>query len=1047
MKINLLINWKLKTKIITMLLLFCFGVIQAQKVQMVTGTVTGEGGPLPGVSVLIKGGGNKSTITDFDGKYQIQAKETDVLTFSYIGFITQSAKLNSRTTINIDLKTTVNDLDEIVVIGYGTQKKKEVTGAVTKVSAEDLVRQTTSDLGNALQGQVAGLNVVSSSGTPGSQSNIIIRGFSSVLEGQNKPLFVVDGIPFDGDPGLSNSEIESVEVLKDVSSASIYGVRAAGGVILITTKQGKKGTMAIRVNSEYGVQHILSKNHFLTPEQESYVQLIQNESANSANIMGGITNNIEKIKSQLSNNTDISKNILQNNAPIQNHSINVSGGKEDLTYSLNTSLFKQDGVLINSGFTRFNIRSNTSFTKGNWKINTGVSFRRDEQQLGNNGLNLQILRYHSYQQSLDPNVELVDGVDDGIEGDRLASVARNLQISDNKNGNSTIGNIQADYKVSKSLSFTARGGATYTDFKRIRIIPKLNVYRTTGELVPENPISSNTTTSDTYSKLTGEFITNYKKSFGKHNLSVVLVASAQESDFSSFYATKQQNANPLITTLDNYTGSAIVGSNNNDYTSTLVGLLARVQYNYKGKYLFSSSIRRDASSQFAAGNRVGYFPSVSLGWNVSDEDFWKSIKNVANSFKFRVSYGETGNDRFKFSDYTSQSTVSPRQDYFFGTEATQSLAYGTSQLHYANEQVGWETSKEINIGYDLSFFKNKVTLTTDVYQSKKENLLFGIVLPPSSGVSGSNRDVIFNIGSMKNVGIEHALNYKFNAKSVKISTGITYTNNKNTVTKTPPENPFINLDNSYISNRDTNTDLVTVITPGYVAGAYFLLDSYGVIKNQAELDEYKALVPNANVKMGDLRYVDQPTIDTNNDGIPDKGDGYITQADRRYFGSALPKFEMGFNFSLDYKNFDMSMQWYGVYGSKVLNGTKAYAYQSLTHQDILYSWSPQNTNTDIPANRGVKTASYRGNSDYYLEDGSYIRLKNLTFGYSISKKRLSQTAFSKVRFYITAQNPFTLTKYTGYDPEVGNNGLSTRGLDRGNYPTVSQFNGGLQLQF
>ncbi|WP_366183122.1 TonB-dependent receptor [Flavobacterium ovatum] len=1045
MKFNLLMNWKLKSKTITMLLLFCFGVVQAQKVQLVTGKVTGDGGPLPGVSVIIKGPNGKSAITDFDGNYKIQAKETDILSFSYIGFVTQNAKLNSRTTVNIDLKTTINELDDIVIVGYGTQKKKEVTGAVTKITAEDLVRQTTSDLGNALQGQVAGLNVVSSGGNPGSNSNIVIRGFSSVLEGQNKPLFVVDGIPFDSDPGLSNSEIESVEVLKDVSSASIYGVRAAGGVILITTKQGKKGTMAIRVNSEYGIQKITSKNHFLSPEQESYVQLIQNEAANPANIFGSIANNIERNKSQLSNNTNMSETILQNNAPIQNHSVNVSGGKEDLTYSLNSSLFKQDGVLINSGFTRFNIRSNTAFTKGKWKINTGVSFRRDEQQVGNNGLNLQILRYHAYQQSLEPGVELIAGVDDGVEGERLASVARNLKIQDNKNGNSSIGNIQAEYKLTKNLSFTARGGATFNDFKRIRIIPKLDVYRSNGELVPENPISSNTTTSDTYSKLTGEFITNYKKAFGQHNLSVVLVASSEITEFSSFYATKQQNANPLITTLDNYIGSAIVGSSNNDYTATLVGFLGRVQYNYKGKYLFSSSLRRDASSQFASDSRVGYFPSVSVGWNVSDEDFWKKYKDIVNNFKFRASYGATGNDRF--SKYTYQSTVSPTQDYFFGTGNSQSIAYGTTQLEYANKEVGWETSKEFNFGYDMSFFKNKLTLTTDIYQSKKENLLFGIVLPPSAGVSGSNRDVVFNIGSMKNVGIEHALNYKFNAKKMKINVGLTYTKNQNTVTHTPPENPFINLDNSYISNRSNNNDLVTVITPGYEAGAYFLLDSYGVIKNQAELDEYKALVPNANVKLGDLRYVDQPTIDTDNDGVADKGDGYITEADRRYFGSALPDFEMGFNLSLDYRNFDLSMQWYGVSGSKVMNGTKAYAYQSLTHQDILYAWSPQNTNTEVPANRGVNTNSYRGNSDYYLEDGSYIRLKNLTFGYSIPKKTLSQTAFSKVRFYVTAQNPLTLTRYTGYDPEVGNNGLSTRGLDRGNYPTVSQFNGGLQLQF
>lgn len=1044
MKFNLLTNWRLKTKITILLLFFGFGVLHAQTI-LVKGKVTGDGGPLPGVTISIKNEKSKGTVTDFDGNYTIKAKETDILSYSYIGFITQNARVNSRVTINIDLKINQNELDEIVVVGYGTQKKKEVTGAVTKVTAEQLTKQTTSDLGNALQGQVAGLNVVASSGDPGSQSNIIIRGFSSVLEGQNSPLFVVDGIPFDGDPKLSNSEIESVEVLKDVSSASIYGVRAAGGVILITTKQGKKGTMSIRVNSEYGVQHITSKNYSLTAEEESYVQLIQSEIANPNNTLGSTANNIERTKSQLSNSTDISKTVLIDYSPIQNHSINVSGGKEDLVYSLNTSLFKQDGSLINSGFSRFNMRSNTTFTKGNWKITNGLSFRRDEQQVSNNGLLLQVFRYHAYQQPIEANTDIIEGVDDGNEGDRLASVARNFKTTDNRNVNNTIGNLQAEYKASKDLTFTVRGGANYSDTKRIRIIPKLNVVRTNGQTVTENPVSSNTTTSETYSNLTGEFITNYKKKFGEHNLSAVLVASTQQTTFSTFFATKQQQSNELIDVLDGYTGSAIVGSGNRDYTTSLLGIMGRIQYNYKGKYLFSSSLRRDASSQFSKENRVGYFPSVSVGWNVSDEDFWKKFKDVANSFKVRLSYGETGNDRF--SKYTNQSTVSPNLDYFFGTGNAESLANGTTQLQYANQQVKWETSKEINFGYDLSFFKNKLTWTTDVYNNTKEDLLFGVVLSPATGVSGAYRDVVFNIGSMKNIGVEHSLNYKFKAKKVNFNAGLTYTANRNTVTKTAPENPFINLDNSYISNRATNTDLVTVITPGYEAGAYFLLDSYGVIQNQAQLDEYKALVPNANVQLGDLRYVDQPTIDSNGDGIADKGDGFITEADRIYFGSAIPKFEMGFNLSLDYKGLDFSMQWYGVSGSKVMNGTKAYAYQSLTHKDLLYAWSPQNTDTEIPANRGVQTNSYRGNSDYYLEDGSYIRLKNVSLGYSLSKKLLSNTAFNKVRFYVTAQNALTLTKYTGYDPEVGNNGLSTRGLDRGNYPVVSQFNGGVQLQF
>ncbi|QVY66042.1 TonB-dependent receptor [Polaribacter sp. Q13] len=1067
MKINLLENkefkkFRFQSVILVFTLLLSISAVHAQKVT-VKGVVSGSGDPLPGASVAVKGAKN-GTVTDFDGNYVLKVNPGKILVFSYLGFASKEVKIGSNKNINVSLEPDVAALDEIIVVGYGTQKKKEVTGAVVQVKAEDLAKTTTADIGSALQGQISGVNVTASSGAPGEGSNILIRGFSSLLDGQNGPLFVVDGIPFDSDPGLSISEIESVDVLKDAASASIYGTRGAGGVILITTKKGKEGQMNIRVNTEYGIQNITSQFHTMSTAQISYFNLTK-AYINSGKVKGGVEYEITRNRSYLTNDTDIKQVLLNDNAAIQNHSVNLSGGKAGLTYSLNMNYFGQKGVVYNSNLDRFNIRANTQFVTGKWKFVTGINFRRDQKLVPLSNMVSRIFDYKVFRPLIDlddsslPNATEV-GTDDPDNDWRLNDARQNanniraFKTEEKHNTNITTGNIQVEYNITKALKATARLGATYSNRKETKIAPRFDIFNTNGDLIT-NPlaITSHRVVVTDNSKLTSEEFLNYNKKFGKHSLNLLLGTSFERSTQERLSLEVRNNINSAITVIDNYEIDYNIESGGRDYTRTLIGNIARVNYNFDGKYLISASGRYDGSSMFSDGKKWGFFPSASVGWNISDENFWDPMKSVVNSFKFRAGVGTTGNDRFAL--YSNQSVVEPGANYIFGTKNASSdlanpsgetTALGTTQLEYANADLRWETKVETNFGFDLGLFKNKLTLSSDFYRSEIKDLLYPVVNSPSSGVSGNYRSTVFNIGNMRNSGIEYAANYKHRGRNSGLNWSVsgTYTSNDNVVTKTADNNPIVRLDNSYISTGGTR-ELVSVLKEGYEAAAFFLRETDGVIKTQEQLEEYKKISPGA--QMGEFMYIDQLTVDTNGDGIPDKGDGEINDDDKVYSGSGTPDWEGGLNLTADYKGFDLSMQWYGAFGGKVMNGTKAYAYQRGVHRDLVHSWTEVNTEADIPWHNGNNSTSYRGGSSYFLEDGDFVRLRNVAIGYSLSKKALKSIGLSKFRIYVQGQNLLTFTEYTGFDPEVGGNGLSTRGIDRGRYPVSSQYKLGLQLQF
>lgn len=1041
MKFNLFVQRKSKAFLMTMLFALSFGFAQSQTIN-VKGTVTGAGEPLANVSVSVKGS-SKGVVADFDGNYEIATEIGNVLVFTYLGFTTKQVKVTGEI-LNVVLEEDATSLDEIVVVGYGTQKKKEVTGAVAQIKNEVLVQSATADLGTALQGQIAGVNVTASDGAPGSDSNITIRGISSI-NGSSQPLYVVDGIPFVGDPKLSMNEIETIDVLKDAASAAIYGTRGAGGVILITTKKGKEGVMKMNIDTYYGIQTITSGVPLMDTEDFLYVRHLRGATLNGTTF-GNTFTPIVNGPHQLTNNTDLTDIIQNDFAPIQNHSIGISGGKEGLTYSVNATVFSQEGTIINSDYDRFNLRANTQYTKGKWSVNTGIGFGVEQRQSAPWQFLLDAYRYSPYSQLLDPSAETVQhpGPPTDNDADNLASNLRKFKQKDNDQIENFNANITLNYKFNKYLTYTVRGGLSYNNNTRKVINPLFRAFDEDGEEIVQRNRSSVRNESGRSHSSTIENILNYRRSFGDHNIQATVAYTAEKFERSWFFAEQKDLFSNDVQVLNGTLADPLVGSGTGfrqDTKRGTIGMLGRLQYNYKGKYLLSASARRDGSSRFSSKNRYNTFPSLSLGWNVSDEDFWESIKETISSFKLRASRGTVGNDNFL--DYSNAANINIDKDYIFGSEENDRLVLGAIQTAYANPKIKWETSISDNVGFDLGFFRNKLNISADFYNTEKRDLLLPVLIPPSAG-AGSNGTVVLNVGNMVNRGMEWTMNYRQNGE-FSWNTGLTFTKNVNEVTKMSGSNSLLFLNNSEVVQGINNEDLVTVIAEGYEVGAFFLHETDGIIKTAEELAAYQTLVPNAN--LGDLRYVDQLTVDTDGDGVPDQGNGIIDADDKRYAGSGTPDFEMGFNFGAEYKNFDFSMQWYASIGAEIMNGSRAFAYKVNTHRDLLHQWTPQNPTSDLPTNRNASHENYRGFTDFWLEDGSFARLRNVALGYSIPENAIKEYGISKLRVFMSAQNPLTITNYTGFDPEVGGNGLATKGLDRGNYPISSTWRMGVQVSF
>ncbi|MFI3332472.1 MAG: TonB-dependent receptor [Rikenellaceae bacterium] len=1016
-------NFKLRIwkYMLFLIVLFLSGEAYAQNT--ITGVVTSakDGSTIIGATVIVQGTTMGAT-TGVDGDYSISAAKGAVLEFSYIGYEPQTVTVSAQTVVNVALEESSVMIEEVVAIGYGVQKKKELTGAVSQVKSDELLKSASSDFTKALQGKVSGLTVLESSGRPGDGAVIQIRGLGSI-SGSSEPLYVVDGIPYDSNPNIPSEEIASVDVLKDGASAAVYGTRASNGVILITTKRGDQGEMKVSFTGYYGIQNITSGTPLLNTEQHIYVDEMYYQ------MTQGVSSPILYYNpNAMDYETDWVGDLTNNNAPVQSYNISLSGGSEGTSYSINTNYYQQDGILINSGYDRLSTRANATMKKGKFDafVSLGVSMSNQEQEPWN------LYQYAVYQGPYRQPLAF-DGANyiyvDGNNVDHVGYIARLINQTDYRKENSYNLAANLKYEIIDGLTYQANIGYNYWQFKRDYFLPQYMVYDSTGSINASATREDASLTQYFYgsNKVTLENVLNYQKQFGKHGITALLGYTVEKSNWYGTYAQKQDFMSNDTQVFD--AASSLTSIGGTETVHTLVGKLARIQYNYDDKYMISASGRYDGSSRMSEENRYAFFPGVSAGWNISEENFMESA-NWLSSLKLRGSYGEVGNENI--GNYGYASYVSSNVDYVWGAETSDELGLGAIQRSYSNADIKWETNVSRNIGIDAMFLDNALTLTFDVYKNDKKDMLLDVTIPASTGtnVGTDNNTITSNVGNMTNTGFEIAASYKGMTQSgFSWSVTGTFSRNENEVTSLGGMDE-IALEDSMMGAWCGSDAVTAYMKVGYPAGSFFLIQTDGVIQTQEELDEVKTYQPNA--LLGDLKMIDE------------NQDGQIDDSDRVYMGSGQAKFETSLVFNAAYKGFDFSTQLFYSYGAKIIDGAKQFAYSANRHADFYDMWTPANPTSNIPT-PNEDNCSPR--LDYFLSDGTYLRVRNITLGYTLPKS-VVEGVVDNARVYFSAQNPFTFTEYEGFDPEVGGDGTAaTRGVDAGNYPITRKFMLGVQIDF
>lgn len=1011
----------MKYSLLTVFASLVMSITMAQNLE-ISGVITAEedGFPIPGANVIVKG----TTIgasSDFDGNYTIKdVPPGSTLVFSYIGFVTQEIVVNTAATLNVVMVTDVAQLDEVVVIGFGTQRKKEITGAVSIVSSETIEELNPVRVEQALQGQVAGVQVNANSGAPGSASTISIRGIAT--NGDSRPLILVDGNVIEDLSVLNPNDIESMNVLKD-ATAGIYGVRAANGVILITTKTGRKNMpLSFELSAYGGFQQTTRKIPVLNATE--YALLV-----NEAFAANGESAPFPDV-SGLGRGTDWQDKVFED-APIFENNITIKGGTEKSTYSYGGSFLTQDGIVggNKSNFTRFTQRGNYSYDiLDNLRANAGIIYTHTNRRAFNeNGLGSVLFNALNMAPTFsvfdeNGNYTLAEGL-----GNEVINPVAQIENTFNRtkvDKISGVGGLQYDFLD----HFTAQANIqfNYAEVKNKTFNPI--AFYGSGKVFNRDR-SEVVETLNYFRDYTFDANLTYKRSFNDvHNLTVLLGMQTFETSgvFTGFIGFDIPGNSIANASIENASDVMSINANRPDgdprFKQRLLSYFARVQYDYKGKYLFSGVIRRDGSSKFGPQNKFGWFPSGSVGWILSNEDFL-SDSNFVNFLKLRASYGILGNDRIP--DFRYASTLSGEGTYVFDNM----LFNGTALGAVGNPQIRWEEQKSFDIGVDAKFIDNKLDITADYFNRKTEDLL---VIPQVSGLLGTaapgSGPPVVNAGTVENQGFEFSIGYSDNiSDDFNFSVRYNVTTLDNEVIEVSGQGDFI-PGGAFGVGQDPPARMEAGFPLGYFRG--FKTD--GVFQNQAEVDAYPTI--NNMVQPGDLRFVD-----INNDGI-------IDDDDKTNIGNPLPEATMGLNISLNYKGFDFGAYAFASIGNDIVRNYERN--QPLTNRTVYYldRWTGEGSTNSFP--RVTSGANSNGLfSDFYVEDGSFIRLQNVQLGYSFGEKVLENSKLSKLRIYVSANNLFTLTEYQGYDPTASTGEPIGGGIDYGFYPSPRTFILGVNLKF
>lgn len=999
--------------------LFSFGLVQAQGEITVSGTVQDDSGPLPGVNVVLLDN-SKGTSTDFDGNFTLSGIDPQsTIVFSYVGFKTVEIPVNNRTTISVTLELDSQSLEEIVVVGYGTQSRSEVTGAIATIDAEEISSLPVTTADQALQGRAPGVNVINS-GSPGSSPVVRIRGLGT--PNNNTPLYVIDGTISSGMGNLNPNDIKSIQVLKDAATTAVYGSKGSNGVILITTKSGTPGEKAtLSFDSYTGVNFISERYDVLNTAQ--YKQY--------ASEIGPTPDRISnpEYASYMSNDTDWQDAIFRTGF-MQSYNLALAGGSDNSNFRFSGGYLGQEGAMIETDYERFNFRANSNFTFGNLTIgeHMGVSFDRQNPERDSGGRSI---LEHAIK--IAPYLPIYNA--DNLGGFQGPSSSIDLQDAENPVRAQTLGEVQnksidinggifASYELYDALTFKTQVGLDYSNGKNTSFIPSYSDDENATNSTAYAQIIKNTSI---YQSLTYTNSLTFKKTFADyHNLEILALAEQQKIKFESVNA---RSINDISDAVDQLSINGVdLSSDSSEYLR--IGYLGRVNYNFDKRYLLAASIRRDASSRFGANNRWGWFPSVSAGWNIGRESFMEN--SAFTNIKLRGSWGITGNDNI--GDYLYSSTLLTNFIYPIGGAAVQ----GTTANGLANPDLKWEETTMRNIGLDVGIYDNKFTFTAEYYNNKSEDLLVNLPLPLSHGFNNPN--LTSNVASVKTQGVE--FNFGYN----DFEGDFTWSANMNI---SHSENEVLTLNSGGDSSpiygggfEGENVSAISVNEPLFYFYGYL---SDGIYQNEAEVDAVLSANPNQDVvQPGDVRYKDL------------NGDGSINANDKTKIGNPYPDMVLGLNLTANYKNFDFNAFFAGSYGNDVYN-TNIYDLQGMSRLfnsgvAVLDRWTGPGTSNTIP--RALGAVQNTSASDRYIEDGSYTKLKNLTVGYTIPNKVFND-AISKFRIYVSGQNLITITDYSGLDPEIGQvslNNQATRnqfeiGIDRGNYPQPKSVIFGLQLEF
>lgn len=1000
-------------------LLLMNAVALAQNNRTITGKITDDkGAPLSNVSVQVKGL-KVGTVTNEDGNFSISVPANGrILVFSYAGMTTEEVAIGNQTNVNVSLQPANKNLQEVVVVGYGTQRRRDVTASISRIDGAVIQDLPVQGPDQALRGRAPGVTVTQSSGTPGSSINVNIRGAGSI-SASNQPLYVIDGVPINigsfsqigvGGQTLNSladinpNEIESFEILKDAAATAIYGSRAANGVVIITTKRGRNAKTTVSINSYYGLQKVYKKLEPLTGPE--HVALIQEAVRNrfGATIVPSQLGLVGLDANPNTYPTTNWQNEIFRTAPVQGHDISLRGGNEKTKFFFSTSLFDQKGIVLGSGFKRYNLRLNLdNDISSKFKIGTSIGLSRSASTRIQNDNN--IYGVISTAVLLGGHIPVYNP--DGTFGrDPNASIENpvanaTLPTNDVKN-NRILANGNLEYQIIPSLSFRSVVGVDYITFREQNFIPSTHIQgagvKGIGREAYQEEIN-----------LTNENILTFRKTFGDHNITATAVASFQESKQESIFAQATNFPGNDIRRLS--AGSVRTAASSAGSSYGVIGYLGRLNYSFKGKYLLTASVRRDGVSRFGRDKRYGTFPAISGAWRVSDEDFFSGFKAV-NELKLRGSYGVAGNSAF--ADFGSLPLVSGGANYL------QTAGFAPTQL--GNPDLGWEESRQTNFGMDISLYNSRISFSADYFVRTTKDLLLGRPLVGASGFTTINQ----NIGSTENKGFEFMLNtINLDKKSFKWSTSFNMTFPKNRIIK--------------LAGTPFASGFASWVEEGQALGSFRGYRVVKIFQTQAEITG--APFQSSLTRPGDIQFADL------------NKDGQITSADQEILGSAVPDFFGGMTNNLSYKGFELSSFLQFVSGNKVYNNTRAFSegMNSIfgSSATVRNRWTPTNTNTNIPRAVITDPNNNRRTSNRWLEDGSFLRLKNIVLSYSLPSSVTQRLGLQNVKFFVQGENIYTWTKYSGFDPEVSTFSITNTapGTDFLTFPQARTFTGGINIIF